>query len=374
MIVFTQELITLQNTAFDFFFQPVNTSLLLFAFMNTAPTSVHELDDMISTPNERVIELVRGLEGRFAVLGAGGKMGFHICRMLQRALVATGREDNVLAVSRFGDLTRRKQFEAAGVNVIAADLAETEQVASLPDAANIISLAAIKFGTTGRPGLLTRINQETSQRVTERYRDSRIVMLSTGCVYPFVTPESGGSTEDSSAEAPGEYAQSRLAQETIFAEASIRNNTPTVLLRLNYSIELRYGVLLDLAQKVFRRQPVDVTMGYVNVIWQGDAVSHIIQALTLADSPAIPFNVTGPEIIRVRDLANLFADRFGRPVNIVGTEERTAWLNNASRSHRRFGAPQISLSEMIEWVATWVEQGGETYNKPTHFESRGDGY
>ena len=288
--------------------------------------------------------------------------------------MAAGRGDNVLAVSRFGDLTRRKQFEAAGVDVIAADLAEIEQVASLPDAANIISLAAIKFGTTGRPDLLNRINLETSQRVTERYRDSRIVMLSTGCVYPFVTPESGGSTEESAADAPGEYAQSRLAQETVFAEASIRNNTPTVLLRLNYSIDLRYGVLLDVAQKVFHRQPLDVTMGYVNVIWQGDAVAHIIQSVALANSPAIPLNVTGPEIIRIRELANLFADRFGRPVNITGTEDRTAWLNNASRSHRLFGAPQVRLSQMIDWVATWVEQGGETYNKPTHFESRGDGY
>ena len=342
--------------------------------MVPAPKTVKELDDLISTPNERVIEAVRNLDGRFAVLGAGGKMGFHISLMLQRALRTLGRNEPVIAVSRFGDSTKRRQFGAAGFEVIAADLAESDQVAALPDAANLISLTAIKFGTSGRPDLLRRINVDTSQLVTDRYRHSRIVMLSTGCVYPFVTPESGGSPEESLASAPGEYAQSRLAQENVFVDASRRNRTPVTMVRLNYSIDLRYGVLLDIAQKVLNRQSLDVTMGFANVIWQGDAVAHIIQSLAVADSPAVPINVTGPEIIRIRELAHVFGRRFGVTPEITGAEESTAWLNNASKSHGLFGPPQTSLDQMIEWVAGWLEQRGETLDKPTHFESRGKGY
>ncbi|MCA9064447.1 MAG: NAD(P)-dependent oxidoreductase [Planctomycetaceae bacterium] len=342
--------------------------------MLPAPKTVAELDALISCPPSAVIESVRRQPGRFAVLGAGGKMGFHITLMLQKALEQAGRPDRVIAVSRFGESSRRRPFEDAGLEVISADLAEPEQVAALPDAENVISLAAIKFGTSGRPDLLQRINIETSRLVTDRYRDSRISMLSTGCVYPFVTPASGGCTEDSPATAPGEYAQSRLAQEQIFAEASASNGTPVALVRLNYSIDLRYGVLLDIARKVWQRQPLDVTMGYANVIWQGDAVAHIIRSLEVAATPAVPLNITGPEILSIRELAQTFGKRFGISPEITGTESDTAWLNNAARSHQLFGTPQVSLNQMVEWVASWVECNGETYNKPTHFESRGDGY
>jgi len=342
--------------------------------MISAPTTVSELDNLISTPTDGVVNAVRDLPGRFAVLGAGGKMGFHISMMLQRALSAAGRDEKVITVSRFGDSNKRSQFEEAGFEVIAADLAERKQVAALPDAENIISLAAIKFGTSGQPDLLRRINVETSQLVMERFRQSRIVMLSTGCVYSFATPESGGSTEDSPLEPPGEYAQSRLAQEQVFAKASLRHGTAVALIRLNYSIDLRYGVLLDVAQKVFNRQPVDVQMGYANVIWQGDAAAHIIQALPHTSSPALPINVTGPETFRIRDVAQAFADRFRLEANITGKENESAWLNNASKSHAMFGPPTVSLGQMLDWVAAWVERGGETLNKPTHFEVRGEGY
>ena len=328
----------------------------------------------MSTPPVGVIELVRNSPGRFAVLGAGGKMGFHISLMLQRALNSAGREDRVITVSRFGDQEKRRQFKDAGFEVISADLAEADQVAALPDAANVISLAAIKFGTSGRPDLLRRINIETSEQVTERFRDARIVMLSTGCVYSLMTPESGGSTEESPLEPPGEYARSRLAQEQVFAAASVRNGTRIAMIRLNYSIDLRYGVLLDVAQKVFHRQPVDVTTGYANVIWQGDAASHIIQSLAQASSPAFPLNVTGPDTFRIRDVAASFADRFNVEAQINGEEARTAWLNNASKSHAMFGPPAVSLEQMMDLVADWVRRGGETWNKPTHFQARGEGY
>ncbi len=342
--------------------------------MMPAPTTQDELDRVISTPNENVIRVVRHLPGRFAVLGAGGKMGYHICLMLQRALQAAGRSDRVIAISRFSDPDKRQQFELAGFEVIAADLAEADQVAALPDADNILSLAAIKFGTSGQPGLLQRINITTSQLVTQRYPHARIAMLSTGCVYAFATPESGGSTEASPIDPPGEYARSRVDQERVFIEASKQNNTPVVLVRLNYSIDLRYGVLLDVAQKVFQRKPIDVTMGYANVIWQGDAAAHIIQSLSVAATPAVPLNITGPEILKIRDLAQAFGNRFGIEPMIVGIEDKFAWLNNASKSHAMFGRPEVSLEQMIQWVAAWLERGGATLNKPTHFEARGEGY
>jgi nucleoside-diphosphate-sugar epimerase len=342
--------------------------------MTPTPSTPDELDRVISTPNQKVIDVVRSLPGRFAVLGAGGKMGFHISSMLQRAVETAGRNDRVITISRFLDPEKREQFERAGFEVIAADLAESDQVAALPDADNIISLAAIKFGTSGQPGLLQRINITTSQHVTERYRDSRIAMLSTGCVYAFSTPESGGSTEDSPIDPPGEYARSRVDQEQVFIEASKQNSTLVVLIRLNYSVELRYGVLVDVAQKVFQRKPVDVTMGYANVIWQGDATAHIIQSLSYAATPAVPLNVTGPETLRIRGLAKAFGNRFGIEPTITGTEEPNAWLNNASKSHALFGRPEVSLEQMIQWVATWIERGGTILNKPTHFEARGEGY
>ena len=344
------------------------------ADMIPTPTTPDELDDLISTPNKNVIEVVRNLPGRFAVLGASGKMGFHISRMLQRALMAVGRDEQVITVSRFSDRAKREQFERAGFEVVAADFAEANQVAGLPDADNIISLAAIKFGTSGQPDLLQRINITTSQQVTERYRDSRIAMLSTGCVYAFTSPESGGSTENSPVDPPGEYARSRVDQERVFIDASARNNTRVVLIRLNYSIDLRYGVLLDVAQKVLNRQPVDVTMGFANVIWQGDAAAHIIQSLTYAAAPAVPLNVTGPGTLKIREVAQAFGNRFGIEPTITGTEDKVAWLNNASKSHTMFGLPEVSLDQMIEWVATWLERGGVTLNKPTHFEARGEGY
>ncbi|MEZ6136362.1 MAG: NAD(P)-dependent oxidoreductase [Pirellulaceae bacterium] len=342
--------------------------------MIATPTTPEELDDLISTPNEKVIDVVRRLPGRFAVLGAGGKMGFHISRMLQRALISAGRNEPVITVSRFSDADNRQRFQRAGFEVVAADLAEADQVAALPDAENIISLAAIKFGTSGQPDLLQRINVLTSQQVTQRYRTARIAMLSTGCVYAFASPASGGSTEESPVDPPGEYAQSRVEQERVFVDASASRGTPVVLVRLNYSIDLRYGVLLDIAQKVFNRIPLDVTMGYANVIWQGDAVAHIIQSLSCATTPAVALNITGPETLCIRDVAQAFGKRFGIEPIITGIEAELAWLNNASKSHAMFGLPEVTLQQMIEWTATWLERGGVTLNKPTHFEARGEGY
>jgi hypothetical protein len=208
------------------------------------------------------------------------------------------------------------------------------------------------------------------RRVAERFCRARIVAFSTGCVYPFVPYHSGGATEDTPPAPVGEYAASCLERERVFTEHSRRQGNPIALIRLNYSVEFRYGVLVDIAQKVFHRLPVDVTMGYVNVIWQGDAVRHTIQALDVAGAPAVPINVTGPEVLSVRALAHRFGEMLGRPVQIVGQENETAWLSSAARAHRIFGRPAVTVEAMTSWISAWMLQGGQIWGKPTGYENR----
>lgn len=332
--------------------------------------TAEDLDRWISAPSGAVIEALRKCAGRIAVLGAAGKMGFHLSLMLQQSTWALGRSEPVLAVSRFGSPASRSQFERAGFEVLSSDLSDPEQVARLPAVENVFFLAGVKFGTAHDPGLLERMNVTMPRLVAERCRDSRIVALSTGCVYAFASPESGGSTEEDATDPPGDYARSCLGRETAFGDSGARAS----LIRLNYAVELRYGVLVDLAQTILAGRPVDLTTGYVNVIWQGDALAHVVQSLPLASAPPFVLNVTGPGILRVRDLALAFGRRFGKEVRFEGTEAPTAWLNNASQSHRLFGPPRVSVDQMIEWIASWLERGGETLGKPTHFENRDGSY
>lgn len=341
-----------------------------------SPPTSEALDEFMSRPSEGVLVTLGKTEGDFLVLGAGGKMGLHLCLMLQRGLEALGKsaKQRVIAVSRFGSAETWARFQSHGIETISADLSEPENLAALPEAPNVFFLAGVKFGTTHEPGLLEKMNVRMPQAVAERFRESRIVALSTGCVYSFVSPESGGSKENDATEPVGDYAISCLGRETAFREAGQRRGTPSALIRLNYAIDLRYGVLVDIAQKVFVGAPVDVSMGYVNVIWQGDALAHTIQALPHASAPPFVLNVTGPGILRVRELAERFGDRFGKAAIIEGEEQTTAWLNDASKAHRSFGKPEIGIGEMVEWVATWLEGGGETLGKPTHFETRDGKY
>ena len=338
--------------------------------MSMIPDSVSELDDWLSKPDEAVQRTVNGMNGQVMLLGAGGKMGFHVCRMLQRSLRSVGRSDRVIAVSRFRKAGSLLPFNRAGLDVHVADLCDSEKIAELPDADNVFYLAGIKFGTKNRPDLLERFNIEMPQLVVERYKNSRIVALSTGCVYPFVGPQSGGSTEDTSTDPVGEYARSCVGREQAFIDAAARWGTHSCLIRLNYSIDLRYGVLVDIGEKVLAESPIDVSMGYVNIIWQRDAVSHIIQALSHSSAPPFVLNVTGPEILRVREVAEAFGRKFNRNVTFVGDEADNAWLSNAGKSHRLFGAPQTSAEQMIDWTAAWLQQGGETLTESTHFETR----
>lgn len=325
-----------------------------------------ELEDWLSRPTTAVVETLRRIEGDLLVLGAGGKMGPTLARMARRALPA-GRE--VVAVSRFRSGAARDALERVGVRTIACDLLDRDAVARLPGAANVIFMAGQKFGTSDAPEQTWMANSVVPAIAAERYAQSRFVVFSTGCVYALATRASGGSREDDLLDPPGEYAHSCIARERVFSHYSRANGTLVLLFRLNYAIEPRYGVLHDIARKVWCGDSVDVTMGHVNVIWQGDASARALQGLAHATSPPSAMNVTGRECLSVRWLANRFGELFGRLPEFTGSEAPTAWLSNATRSFELLGDVSVSLDEMIFAVAEWVESGGVSLGKPTHFES-----
>ena len=334
------------------------------------PGDINELHEMASRPSEAVMKTLRDIESDILVLGAGGKMGFHLTRMIQRALVKVKSDFSVIAVSRFKSQPTIELFEQHGITTIAADLTDDLALAELPNAQNIFFLAGMKFGTSERLDLLHQMNVELPRRVAARFSSARIVALSTGCVYPFVESESGGSVESDLLDPPGDYAKSCVGREQAFVESVARSS----LIRLNYSVDLRYGVLVDIANKVISGRSVDLSTGYFNVIWQGDANTYIICALERASSPPFVVNVTGPRTLRVRDVALRFGKLFGKQVDFVGSEKETAWLNNARLCHELWGPPRIPEDELIEWVAEWLLKGGPTLDKLTHFEVRDGNY
>lgn len=334
------------------------------------PCAPDEIEQFLSKPDAATIQLVKGLKGPVAVLGAGGKMGLHLCLMLKQAAVAAGNDLRVIAVSRFTTLRDRESFTDAGIETISADLSVPAELAKLPEAPLVFFLAGVKFGTATSPELLEKMNVAMPRLVASRYRTSRIVAFSTGCVYPFVDVKSGGATESTPTAPVGDYALSCLKREEAFADAAREFKTPVALIRLNYSIEFRYGVLVDIAMKVLRREPIDVSMGHVNLIWQPDALNHVIHSAPLAASPAVPINITGTTILSVRELAAQAGRIVGIEPVLVGEEKPTAWLSDAGWSHKLFGAPPTSVETMQRWVAAWLTSGGETWGKPTGFETR----
>jgi nucleoside-diphosphate-sugar epimerase len=297
-------------------------------------------------------------------------MGLHLCRLLREGTRLLGKKNTIYGVSRFTTLADRTVYEEAGIKTLVGDLRDQAFLDSLPDCPVIFYLAGAKFGTAGNPKLLQEMNVELPRLVAERFPHSRIAAFSTGCVYSYTTPLSGGALETFPLEPVGEYARSCLGREEAFVEGSRRHGTPVVLLRINYSVEFRYGVPVDIGRKVLNGEPIDVTMGYVNVIWQNDALNHIVQALKLAASPPVPINITGPEIVSVREIATRLGELLGREPVLVGEEAPTAWLSNASRAHKLFGAPSVPLDRMLCWIASWLLNEGPTYNKPTGFERR----
>jgi len=338
------------------------------------PISVEQLDRMISQPDNGAISSVAAAPGDFVVLGAGGKMGLHLCQMLRRSLSKLGRHDQVFAVSRFSATDATRRFVDHDIRTIVADLSDPTAYSQLPDAPNVFFLAGVKFGTSSSPELLHRMNVQTPRLVAQHYRTSRLVALSTGCVYSFTSPESGGSTESSPTDPPGQYAASCLGREREFINASKHAGTPCTLVRLNYSVEFRYGVLVDIAEKVFHGRSVNVDTGYANVIWQGDAISQIIRCLEITQSPPTIINITGCDVLKIRDIADRFATIFGKQAQIEGNEAPTAWLSNNARSVALFGKPPTGIDSVIRRIAQWVASGGETLGKPTHFENREGAY
>lgn len=329
-----------------------------------------ELEELLSRPNEADIEAVRQLNGDFLLLGVAGKMGPSLALRIKRAVNAAGISSRVMGASRFSSAYNRQLLEAQGIETISVDLLNEEHLAGLPEAANVIHLAARKFGATGDEPYTWAMNTYLPARVAERFKHSRIAAFSSGNVYPLVPVASGGATEETPLEPVGEYAISALGRERMFAHFSKVNGTPVALLRLNYAVELRYGVLFDIGRKVFERQPVNLAMGNANVIWQGDANSICLRSLLYATSPAFVVNVTGPETLSVRWIAAEFGRRFGVTPVLEGQEQPTALLNNAAKCFRLFGYPTVSVDQMIDWIAQWIGSGGRSLNKPTHFEAR----
>jgi nucleoside-diphosphate-sugar epimerase len=333
-------------------------------------SSEQQLEDLLSEPSPVDARAMEGMEGDLIILGVAGKMGPSLARRARRACELAGIKKRITGVARFSEPGVREALEAAGIETVSADLLAPGALASLPDAPNVLYMAARKFGSTGAEHLTWAMNTLLPALVAARYPAARIAAFSTGNVYPLVLAANGGATEDICPAPVGEYAQSALGRERIFEFFSRQNQTPMVMLRLNYAIDLRYGVLLDIGQKVLERRPVDVTMGHVNVIWQGDANSIALRSFRLCQSPPAVLNITGPEIVPVRWIAQQFGESLGIEPVFQGTEADTALLSNAARCHRLFGRPAVTVEQMIEWVADWIRMGGATLAKPTHYETR----
>lgn len=331
---------------------------------------IESLEDILSEPTEGVCQTISQLEGDVLVLGAAGKMGVTLSRMLKRASLRVGRPINVCAASRFSAPGSQTLLESWGVDTRAGDLLSEDFLKSLPKAPYIFYLSGMKFGASQQEALTWAMNAYLPGKVCERFSESRIVAFSTGNVYPLSPVALGGSVESDPTNPVGEYAMSCLGRERIFEHFSRTLGTPITILRLNYAVELRYGVLCDIAQKVYRGEPVDLTMGCVNALWQGSANAYAIQSLLYADSPPTILNLAGAETASVRRIAEQFGEWFGKPPKFTGEEASTALLNNAQKAHALFGYPSVPLHTVLQWAAQWTRSGKPTLGKPTRFETR----
>ncbi len=332
--------------------------------------SVEALETFMTRPSERLKRTMERLQGDLLLLGAGGKMGVTLAILAQRALAASGSGAKVICVSRFSDPRARQTLEQHGIEVVSADLMREGALEALPDAENILYLAGTKFGTSSQEATTWAINSFLPGLVARRYAKARIVAFSSGNVYPLSLVSEGGSQEKSPVGPIGEYAQSVLGRERIFEYFSRQNGTPMVLYRLNYAIDLRYGVLCDLAQKIVSGEKIDLSMGYVNIIWQGEANEIALRSLFHATSPPAVLNVTGAEILPLRSLANQLGDALGCKPRFTGTEAEDALISNATICKAKFGLPRVDVSQMISWTADWIKKDLPTLGKPTKFETR----
>lgn len=332
--------------------------------------TIDQLEKNLSEPSEALVRDIAELEGDIMILGIGGKVGPGMARQAKNAIDKAGVDKRVIGVARFSNRELADELEAEGIETIAADLTDDQQLQRLPDISNIIYMAGHKFGATGHEHFTWMMNSYLPGRVAERFERSRIVAFSTLLVYPMTTVATGGSIESDPVGPIGEYAQSCVGRERMFEHFSRENGTPVLLFRLGYAIETRYGVLLEIADAVKNGRPIDLRMGHTSVIWQGEASELALRCLHQCTSPPTRLNIAGPETVPVRWLAQRFGERFGVDPVFENSEEDTSYIIDGSEAHRIFGYPRVSLREMIERVAEWVEVDGDTIGKPTHFQER----
>jgi nucleoside-diphosphate-sugar epimerase len=332
---------------------------------------VGELEAFMTQPTPELSADLARADGDLIVLGVGGKMGPTLARMAKRA--APGKR--VVGVARFSEKGLREKLEGQGIECIACDLLDRAALERLPRPKNVVFMAGHKFGASGEPSFTWAMNVAVPHMVAENFRESRIVAFSTACVYPYVETAGSGATEAlKTVPPPGDYSNSCVGREQMFFHGSRRHGTPGRLVRLSYAIDMRYGVLYDVASNVLNGKPIDLAMGHANVIWQGDANEQALRLLAHCTAPASAINVTGPEKVSVRWLAREFGRRFAKAPNLTGVESPTAWLIDTTQATKLFGAPRVTLATMIDWTADWVSRGGPSLGKPTHFDTRDGRY
>jgi nucleoside-diphosphate-sugar epimerase len=329
-----------------------------------------QLDDLLSEPTEAVIDTLGHLNGDLIILGVGGKMGPTLAWMARRASDRAGVRRRVIGVARFSDVHLQARLERWGVETVRYNLLDPAQLAQLPEVPNVVFMTGMKFGSTGQEALTWAMNCWLPGMVCQKYRHARIAAFSTGNVYGLSPVALGGSLETDTLNAGGDYAMSCVGRERIFEHFSRTAGIPMTLLRLNYATEMRYGVLVDLAQRVLAGEPIDLAMGHFNAIWQGDANAMALASLPLAATPPLVVNLAGPELLSVRRIATEFGRLLKGPVTFRGSESGDTLLSNGQLGHRLFGYPRISVGHMVQWIADWLSRGGETLGKPTHFEVR----
>lgn len=332
--------------------------------------SVDQLEEMLSDPTPAAVNAMRNMTGDLIILGVAGKMGPTLARMARRASDAAGVNRRIIGIARFSNPTHERALNAQGVETIKADLLDQAALDRLPDAANVLFMTGMKFGATGQAAMTWAMNVYLPGMVCTRYPQSRIVAFSTGNVYGLTNVAGGGSVETDPLNPVGEYSMSALGRERIFEHFSRTLGIPMAILRLNYASEMRYGVIVDLARRVWRGEPIDVSMGHFNVIWQGDANAMTLAAFDHVASPPLILNVAGSEMVAVREVCATYGRLMNKPVKFTGTEAADALLNNGTMGYRLAGRPRVSLEQQLKWVAQWVMSGGASLDKPTHFESR----